>query len=353
MKTHKFTRVCFKLFITIIIGFLTLNSSFINIFGETNNPEYWVIIEEDTTYLNGRTSLTYITAAQKFEITEENANITEISTYLTYIDNAKDGETPHGTVSIFTDDNGVPGIPLGSCILEDKFGPLDLGVEIGPGWINSTFPEPIMVTQGFYWVVLNDTSDQSYGSWTWFTQNDQTNGDTGDWAAKSEHGGSWILNPIPPGDMLLKVKLVQTDPSTPESPPQEEENKTFTFIFTTPNGKRSYNITITIENCSTVIINNRMTIFRANKHFTLESARIIVIHVQNATTGFKSDPSDKFLYGLMMSKIQQYMNKFYFKTHPCASLKFFLRIQMHNSMGSYSHISIVKLWWVHKTSGHK
>ncbi|MFX1334294.1 MAG: hypothetical protein ACFFAM_07615, partial [Promethearchaeota archaeon] len=175
---------------------------------DSSTNDYWLIIENEIEDSDTRVSTTYIEAAQKFELTEENANITQIKLYIRYIDLFKDGEYPHGTVSIFNDNTGKPGTPLGTTTLEEGFASLDLGVSIGPTWVTFTFLEPINVVQGFYWIVLSDTGNQAVGFWEWYTQDDLTNGDTGDWAAKSSHEGNWVLNPFPPGDLLSEIRIL-------------------------------------------------------------------------------------------------------------------------------------------------
>ncbi|MFX0087652.1 MAG: hypothetical protein ACFFAU_18525, partial [Candidatus Hodarchaeota archaeon] len=183
---------------------------------DTIISDYWLIIENETENNDIRISTTYIEAAQKFEITEEICNITQIKLYIRYIDLFKDGNYPQGTVSIFNDNTGVPGIQLGTTTLEEGFASLDLGVAIGPSWVTYTFSNPITVIQGYYWIVLSDTGNQAKGYWEWFTQDDQTNGDTGDWAAKSTHDGEWVLNPFPPGDLLSEVRIISESIIEPE-----------------------------------------------------------------------------------------------------------------------------------------
>ena len=173
--------------------------------------EDWRSIENETTDPDIRNSVTYLEAAQKIEIKEDYANITETSVYIRYIDLEKDGQIPHGNVSIFSDDNGEPGIQLGTVTLEEGFASLDLGTPIGPAWVKYIFLDPINVTKGYYWIVLNDTGNQADGYWTWYTQDDLTNGDAGDWAAKATHSGSWVLNPFPEGDLLSAIRIVPTD----------------------------------------------------------------------------------------------------------------------------------------------
>jgi len=348
MKTHKLTRVCFKLLIVTMIGLLTLNSSLQNIFGETTDSEYWLTIEDEVVDLDGRLSLTYITAAQKFEITEKYANITEISVYLTYIDLANDGKTPHGTVSIFTDDNGLPGVPLSTITLEEKFGSLDLGVSIGPTWIDCLFANPIMITQGLYWIVLNDTGEQAFGSWEWFTQDDLTNGDSGDWAAKATHTGNWVLNPFPPGDMLSKVKIVPTS-APPEIPPEEEED-TYSYIFTHPgNGKWSYNLTITIEDSSAIILKSNKQCKSKLSKFTFETATFVVIHLPDKTSGYTSDSSDKIIYGMIRCNIKSFVTDFLLRiessTSTFISLTIVLKLVHHTPAKTISHNTIITLTW--------
>ncbi|MFX0184968.1 MAG: hypothetical protein ACFE95_17940, partial [Candidatus Hodarchaeota archaeon] len=166
-----------------------------NIASETTESDYWLIIENETENSNIRRSPTYIEIAQKFEIMEENANITQVKVHIRYIDLYKDGDYPRGSLSVYNDNNGEPGVPLGTTPLEEVFGPLDLGIGIGPTWVIYTFFTPIRVSQGFYWIVLSDTGNQAVGYWEWYTQRDLTNGDSGDWAVKSTHDSSWELNP--------------------------------------------------------------------------------------------------------------------------------------------------------------
>jgi len=88
----------------------------------SDTTEYWLIIENETEDSDERVSTTYTEAAQKFEIIKEFANITQVKLYIQYVDLAKDGDYPRGSVSIFTDNNGEPGIPLGTTIKELAIG---------------------------------------------------------------------------------------------------------------------------------------------------------------------------------------------------------------------------------------
>ncbi|UCG00362.1 MAG: hypothetical protein JSW11_12005 [Candidatus Heimdallarchaeota archaeon] len=171
----------------------------------------WRSIENETVDRDTRYSTTYLEVAQEFQMKEDYANITQISLFIHYIDVAKDGQIPHGNVSIFDDNSGEPGKELGTTRLEEAFAFLDLGVSIGPTWVICTLPEPINVTKGSYWLVLNDTGNQAFGYWAWFTQDDDNNENAGDWAAKASHDGSWVLNPFPAGDILSAIRVLPTN----------------------------------------------------------------------------------------------------------------------------------------------
>ena len=150
--------------------------------------DYWLIIENETEDSDTRTSTTYIEAAQKFEILEETANITQVKVYIRYIDLFKDGEYPQGTLSIFSDNAGEPGTPVGSTTLEEGFGYIDLGVSIGPTWVTYIFSNPINVIQGFYWIVLSDTGNHETG-YFW----DNHGFDPRDTCEQSHSHGSYFL----------------------------------------------------------------------------------------------------------------------------------------------------------------
>ncbi|MHA1996232.1 MAG: hypothetical protein ACW97Z_16995, partial [Candidatus Hodarchaeales archaeon] len=175
--------------------------------------EDWRLIENEIADVDPRNSLTYIEVAQEFEINDNYANITKVEVYIKYIDLSKDGQYPQGSVSIFNDSSGEPDTLLGTSALEEKFGdpPLDLGIPVGPAWPIYSFPEPISVTKGSYWLVLNDTGNQSAGYWEWYSQDDQTNEDAGDMLAKGNHGDSWVVNPFPQGDILSTIRVLSTD----------------------------------------------------------------------------------------------------------------------------------------------
>ncbi|MFW9904435.1 MAG: hypothetical protein ACFFFH_08895 [Candidatus Thorarchaeota archaeon] len=176
--------------------------------------EDWRIIENDTSDPFNATSTTWLEVGQKFNITDNFSNITSVEIYLKYFDVNSLGDFPHGNISIFTDSSGKPGTQLGTTTLEDEFGspPYNWGPPpIGPAWVTYTFPKPINVTKGSYWLVLNDTGNQAEGYWEWYGQDDSTNGDTGDWAAKSTHGGSWTIVTLPTIDILSAVRVLPTD----------------------------------------------------------------------------------------------------------------------------------------------
>ena len=175
--------------------------------------EDWRSIENEVTGANPHLSTAYIEVAQKFVIAEEYANITTLEAYLQYYDlYAGDGYIPHGNISIFTDDGGKPGVQLGTTTLEEGFDSLDIGHIIPEAWVTYNFVNAISVTQGSYWIVLNDTGNQAKGYWKWYAQQDSTNEDAGDWAAKSSHGGLWELNPFPgSSDILSAIRILPTD----------------------------------------------------------------------------------------------------------------------------------------------
>ncbi|MFX0086610.1 MAG: hypothetical protein ACFFAU_13145 [Candidatus Hodarchaeota archaeon] len=176
----------------------------------------WRLIENDTTGLTFvplPSKPTYDEVGQKFEIKEAYANITSVEVYLKYIDVFSGGDYPRGTISIFNDDEGVPGVSLGTKMLESEFGngTINYGVSVGPAWVNYTFDAPINLTKGFYWIVLNDTGNQDEGYWEWYGQDDSTNGDAGDWVAKNNHGINWTLITFPAVDVLSSIRVLSTD----------------------------------------------------------------------------------------------------------------------------------------------
>ncbi|MFX0052903.1 MAG: hypothetical protein ACFFAJ_09515, partial [Candidatus Hodarchaeota archaeon] len=122
---------------------------------DTTESGYWLTIENETENSDIRISTTYIEAAQKFEIIEENANITQVKLYIRYVDLLNgDGDYPRGTMTVSTDNNGEPGNALGTTTLEEGFldadgKPIDLGLPSGPKWKTYTFSKPINVKQGF------------------------------------------------------------------------------------------------------------------------------------------------------------------------------------------------------------
>ncbi|MFX1286814.1 MAG: hypothetical protein ACFFB5_24460 [Promethearchaeota archaeon] len=274
-----------------------------NIASETTGSDYWLIIENETKSSDTRRSTTYIEAAQKFEIMEENANITQVKLYILYVDLYKDGDHPCGSVSIFNDNNGEPGVPLGTTPLEEVFGSLDLGVDIGPTWVNFTFPTPIRITQGFYWIVLSDTGNQAVCYWEWYTQRDLNNGDSGDWAVKSTHDTSWELNPDNnPSDLLSWVKITPiSEPEPDPEPKPEPEPVKYWYIFTKHGMRRrwtlSYNVTFTIEHDSKIKFNKRIDIFRINIE-TIE----LVSECTNPRTSNK-----KVILGVIISNTRSFL----------------------------------------------
>ncbi|MFW9854756.1 MAG: hypothetical protein ACFFFG_06830 [Candidatus Thorarchaeota archaeon] len=221
---------------------------------ESDTEGYWLVIENDTNDLDPRLSTAYIEVAQKFEIMEEMANVTQIQVYLKYIDLDSGDDIPHGVISIFTDNNGAPGIPLGTASLEEGFASLNLGVTIGPAWVTYTLQTPIEVTMGEYWIVLSDTGNQAAGYWEWYTQADINNEDAGDWAARSSHEGDWYVNPIPVGDLLSSVRILPTQTSPPEEEPNEDpqgNNTLYWFVFKSPGiGAFEYNLTFVMKDSS-------------------------------------------------------------------------------------------------------
>ncbi|MFW9779174.1 MAG: hypothetical protein ACFFE8_10005 [Candidatus Heimdallarchaeota archaeon] len=235
-------------------GSETIESYLTSFNDESDTGGYWLVIENDTNDLDPRLSTAYVEVAQKFEIIEETANITQIQVYIKYIDLDSGDDIPHGVISIFNDNNGAPGIPLGTASLEEGFAFLNLGVPIGPAWITYTLQIPIEVTMGEYWIVLSDTGDQAAGYWEWYTQADTNNEDAGDWAARSSHEGDWYVNPIPVGDLLSSVKILETQTSPPEENPNEDPQGNSTlyyFVFKSPGiGAFEYNLTFVIKNSS-------------------------------------------------------------------------------------------------------
>ena len=316
--------------------------------------DYWLIIENETEDSDTRVSATYIEAAQKFEIVEENANITQIKLYIQYIDLFKDGEYPQGTVSIFNDIDGEPGTPLGTTTLEEGFASLDLGVSIGPTWITFTFLDPINVVQGFYWIVLSDTGNQAAGFWEWYTQDDQTNGDTGDWAAKSSHDSSWVLNPFPPGDLLSEIRILTMN-SEPEPEP-EPEPEYYTHVFESHGkGKVKYVVTLKIEKYT---IKKSGIEYKSSEkpfHKACEkrglNKRIDWLKFKEASNGFvflieiknieicsskKCDGSDKVTLGVIASNIKSFISEVsQIDSFQCEAIVF--RVTNNNANECHSH----------------
>ncbi|MFX0170399.1 MAG: hypothetical protein ACFE9L_00610 [Candidatus Hodarchaeota archaeon] len=176
----------------------------------TSIPD-WREIENETAGVDPRQSSTYIEAAQEINITDDYANITHIHIYLQYYDAAfGSGGIPTGTISIFEDSSGEPGIQLGSTTLEDGFTTADIGLKV-TAWVTYEFPNPINVTKGKYWLVLNDTSTNAANYWVWYTQKDSNGEDYGEWLARSTHGGAWSHEPFPAGDIVSAIKILPTD----------------------------------------------------------------------------------------------------------------------------------------------
>ncbi|MFX0173919.1 MAG: hypothetical protein ACFE9L_18700 [Candidatus Hodarchaeota archaeon] len=260
---------------------------------DTTESGYWVTIENETENSDIRISKTYIEAAQKFEIIEENANITQVKLYIRYVDLLNgDGDYPRGTMTVSTDNNGEPGNVLGTTTLEEGFltasgEPLDLGLPSGPKWKTYTFSKPINVKQGFYWIVLSDTGNHEAGYWEWHTQTDLTNGDTGVWAVKSTHDGSWVLNPDAPCDLLSEVKIC------PISEPEPEPMK-YWFIFTRHGKKKSlsYNVTFTVEHEIKTKLNKEINFFLIN------------IETIDPVIAPKSETTDRVILGVIISNFK-------------------------------------------------
>lgn len=176
--------------------------------------EDWRSIENETSEAFNATSTEgWLEVGQKFNITDNYANITSVEVFLKYFDVNSGGDFPHGNISIFTEDSGKPSTQLGTTTLEEGFGspPWNWGSPIGPAWVTYTFPKPINVTKGSYWLVLNDTGNHAEGYWEWYGQNDLTNGDAGDCAAKSTHDGTWQLVAFPEVDILSAIRVLSTD----------------------------------------------------------------------------------------------------------------------------------------------
>ncbi|MHA2293058.1 MAG: hypothetical protein ACXACK_12890, partial [Candidatus Hodarchaeales archaeon] len=188
----------------------TLNELQFRIQSVTSAPD-WREIENETSGVDARSSTTYVEAAQEINITDDYANITHLHIYLRYYDAAfGSGGIPTGTVSIFDDSGGEPGIQLGTTTLEDSFTIADIGLKM-TAWVSYEFPNPINVTKGKYWLVLNDTSANAANYWVWYTQKDSNGEDYGEWLARSTHGGSWSHEPFPAGDIVSAIKILPTD----------------------------------------------------------------------------------------------------------------------------------------------
>ncbi|MHA1948106.1 MAG: hypothetical protein ACW97W_18600, partial [Candidatus Hodarchaeales archaeon] len=87
----------------------------------------------------------------------------------------------------------------------------------GPLWRTYTFPNPIKVTQGTYWLVLNDTTnDGAVGGWGWYTRLDSVSGNYSSWAYKDTHTGNWYVNGPPAGnsDLICAIRILPTDASS-------------------------------------------------------------------------------------------------------------------------------------------
>jgi len=174
--------------------------------------EDWRLIENETSDSDALISISFLEVGQKFEVKDDYANITSVEVLLKYIDVAIDGEIPHGNVSIFSDNSGKPGNQLSTTLLEEEFGFLDTGPVWDPAWATYSFPKPINVTKGFYWLVLNDTGDKTKGYWEWYCQDDLTNGDAGVWVVKSAHDGNWSVDPfLGATDILSAIRVLPTD----------------------------------------------------------------------------------------------------------------------------------------------
>jgi hypothetical protein len=84
-------------------------------------------------------------------------------------------------------------------------------------WRTYTFPNPIKVTQGTYWLVLNDTTnDGAVGGWGWYTRLDSVSGNYSSWAYKDTHTGNWYVNGPPAGnsDLICAIRILPTDASS-------------------------------------------------------------------------------------------------------------------------------------------
>ncbi|MFX0121872.1 MAG: hypothetical protein ACFE9A_20975, partial [Candidatus Hodarchaeota archaeon] len=175
--------------------------------------EDWRSIENETAGSDVLISTTWLEVGQKFEIKDNYANITSVEVLLKYFDVNSGGDFPHGNISIFTENSGEPGTQLGTTTLEEGFGLWDYGPPpIGPAWVTYTFPKPINVSKGSYWLVLNDTGNKAEGYWEWYGQDDLTNGDAGDWVAKSTHDGNWSVDPfLGEADILSAIRVLPTD----------------------------------------------------------------------------------------------------------------------------------------------
>ncbi|MHA1974999.1 MAG: hypothetical protein ACTSW1_18560 [Candidatus Hodarchaeales archaeon] len=199
--------------ITDINGFTRNQGQFL--IENVESREDWRKIENDTSSSTWdvRASTTYLEIAQELIIQENYANISEVRVYIKYNDITNgDGFTPTGNVSIFSDNSGEPGSMIATTTMEQGFGSLDLGSSIGPTWVTYTFLNPVKVTKGKYWLVLNDTSDQTKGTWDWYTQRDASTGNTSSWAYRDDRT-TWYVNSAPQADsdLISAIRIVPTD----------------------------------------------------------------------------------------------------------------------------------------------
>ncbi|MHA2031385.1 MAG: hypothetical protein ACW99Q_18570, partial [Candidatus Kariarchaeaceae archaeon] len=183
--------------------------------------EDWREIESNYTDDANRNTRDYtdpvVSAAQQFSVSEPYANITQGRIYQWYEDKIDgDFKMPTGNISIFTDASGEPGAMLGTTTIENPYVGFE-GIILGPLWRTYTFPNPIKVTQGTYWLVLNDTTnDGAVGGWGWYTRLDSVSGNYGSWAYKDTHTGNWYVNGPPAGDsdLICAIRILPTDASS-------------------------------------------------------------------------------------------------------------------------------------------
>ena len=185
--------------ITIPTGY-TNQSGYFNISGVTALPD-WRLVENATSGATNRPSNSFLEAAQEFTVGESDLNLTKVYLYIDMIDdNDTDNKKPNGEFLVVGDNSGEPDPTdiKGTFTLETHS--TLAGLSDGGGWSASTngwlqysFSPALHLTQGTYWLLLNDTGEGGDGWWGWYTQDDGgDNPDKGEWNYKVlSHSGVW------------------------------------------------------------------------------------------------------------------------------------------------------------------